>query len=316
MYCNRCQTDCEEGSYFCHQCGKKLPIPLRASADSPKPQSDGTSQCPSCKENNLTSSRFCWQCGAAINPNVQIGSAWDLEMTLRHIRECMSGGQLDEALNFAAQAVADAPNDVRPHELLGDLYIKLEQYEEAAKEFQIGLTIIPNNLELRRKLAAATGEKIRDSGPRDASATKTPGTSDQEAILQKAPWYSNKYYKWLSVLFCVWLVWTLNGAIKHPGSSTPLIVRSLAKTVIWHSIAGILLVKLAAVVVLLFAIYLFCQNIELANDLWGYVLTTIVCWVCLGLLGALMGICVYGGVREAQKFRAGTPFPRKPNTVT
>ncbi len=59
---------------------------------------------------------------------------------------------LDRALELAKQAVKTSPKDGRYHDTLGTIYMKLEQYKDAAAEFELSLPTVRNKINVRKKL--------------------------------------------------------------------------------------------------------------------------------------------------------------------
>ena len=63
--------------------------------------------------------------------------------------------KLDRALELAKQAVKANPKDGRYHDTLGTVYLKLEQYKDAAAEFELALSGVEDKIAVRKKLIEA-----------------------------------------------------------------------------------------------------------------------------------------------------------------
>ena len=62
---------------------------------------------------------------------------------------------LERALELAKQAVKSKPNDGRYHDTLGTIYLKLEQYTDAAAELELALSGVVDEIAVRKKLVTA-----------------------------------------------------------------------------------------------------------------------------------------------------------------
>lgn len=185
MYCRGCRATNDDGSKFCRQCGRALPVPLNAPRTPVLPQRNGDVTCEKCRARSHAASIYCWSCGAVIpeaaapaepappaNSALQLPS--DPRELLRFAHLARNRGEIDQAITLARHALDLAPNTPGAREFLGDLYTDRGMARLAAEQYVAALQQVPESLELRRKFAQAVGRPVADAIPRTATHFRPP----------------------------------------------------------------------------------------------------------------------------------------------
>lgn len=78
LTCSRCQTENQDNSRLCRECGNPLPTQGLAQASPPRPGApiSAPATCPSCGEPASAGSQFCSRCGKSFSAVADYGGFW------------------------------------------------------------------------------------------------------------------------------------------------------------------------------------------------------------------------------------------------
>jgi tetratricopeptide (TPR) repeat protein len=194
--CPACQSEVEEHAVFCGQCGAAVrSICLSCGSSAPigskyclycgKEFIEYAAACAKCGARVLRSMAFCTQCGSIQRPNCAgcgtpvmpdwkycagCGRVLDsnrvdpraVASTLQGIKQWAAQRQPMPETDADAEAPAP-PNSAEAHNQHGKEHFNNEDYESAAREFGIAVTMEPNNGSYHCNLGLALDELDRDS---------------------------------------------------------------------------------------------------------------------------------------------------------
>lgn len=194
--CPKCQSKLEQHAVFCGQCGTAVrSICVACGSSSPigsnyclycgKDFIEYAAACAKCGARVLRSMAFCTQCGSIQRPNC-LGCGTPVMPDWKYCAGC---GRLLDSSRADPRAIASTlqglkqraaerqpapepdadteapapPNSAEAHNQQGKEHFNAEDYEPAAREFGIAVTMEPNNGSYHCNLALALDELDRDS---------------------------------------------------------------------------------------------------------------------------------------------------------
>ena len=121
-------------------------------------------QCPECEYRNPDSNKFCSHCGAPLEPQQPAPLGVDPEKSARLLDlafQLSDEGRLSDAIQVCQQAVAANPASTSAHSLLGILYERAGQREQAILEYERALALSPDSTADRESLQQLKGTAAR-----------------------------------------------------------------------------------------------------------------------------------------------------------
>jgi len=144
-------------------------------------------RCPSCLTENPDSATVCQACGAALDSTTAASAPERSRQWIEEAFRLSDEGRLADAISAAKRAIAADPNATSAYSLLGILYERAGQREQAIDAYESVLRLSPDSAldgETLRQLIANSaaptpGDAPRRSGdeakPRPATQTPSPG---------------------------------------------------------------------------------------------------------------------------------------------
>lgn len=122
-------------------------------------------RCPKCSKENPEGARFCRSCGGQLStergPDAYAPTMLSPEERARRLLEeafrLSEEGQLQAAIQACQQAVSLNPTSTSAHSLLGTLYERAGDREDAIREYEQVLTLSPGSTVERRRLNELMG---------------------------------------------------------------------------------------------------------------------------------------------------------------
>ncbi len=114
-------------------------------------------QCPKCHSRNPDANKYCSQCGAVLQAEAAPApsAGFDPEKSSRLLDlafQLSDEGRLNDAIQVCQQAVVANPGSTSAHSLLGILYERAGQREQAIREYERALALSPDSTADRASL--------------------------------------------------------------------------------------------------------------------------------------------------------------------